>query len=717
MDVYIAEKPSLGRTIAQHLTGSGKSTNNRTHIVGDGWIVTWCFGHLYELQTPSDYNENWAGGWSLDQLPMIPSELIYKPKESAKAQIKVINDLSKKASVLYNCADPDREGEMLVSNVINRTGFTGPVYRVWPDDISPTGLVKVFNKIKPASEYLPLYQAAMSRAQADWLVGMNFTRLFTCIAGKHGGQTVVSLGRVQSVVFSLIYDRCIEIENFRPINHFTGSALFKVNGGEYKGNLILSDSIKSVDGYVLDKSRLDSISLDVQNAPAKISSVNKELKVEKPTLPFSLTKLQIHASKKWGYTAKQVLSACQYLYEDLKALTYPRSECGYLSEGEFQEAPLLMGVISKSVDISNVESEINTSVMPKAFDDSKTEAHTGIIPTLTAPNFDTFSNLSDKDKKSKNIASVDVLKNIYTAASIQYVKQFLPNYEYEQTKVVTAVGSHNFSTTGNIVKQLGWKKLDPVSSKKTEELPALSNGDPATLSKFTIESKKTKPPEYFNDGTLIAAMTNISQFISDPESKRKLKDTAGIGTAATRPDIIEKIKSVGYVYVDKASFKLTQFGRDIQPSFPAYFKTATMTAIWETALEKIADGKVDHNRFNANIVAWTKTNVEELIANPPTMNITINSKYKCPNCDKPLLPKKGKFGNYWACSDRDCRTSFKEFQKGPLFPIEGDGDKCSKCADGTMQTRSTSGTKDKPASVFLGCKNYPECKNSIWPTK
>lgn len=716
MDVYIAEKPSLGRLIAAHLDSSGTSKDNRTHIVGDGWVVTWCFGHLYELIPPGKYKEEWNGSWSLSQLPIIPDELIYEPKESAKAQIKVIHGLCKNATALYNVGDPDREGDALVNNVITRAPFNGPVFRVWPDDLSPTGLIKVFKRIKPIGHYAAITQSALSRSKADWLVGMNFTRLYTCLGNAVGAQGVISLGRVQTVVFALIYERCMEIENFKAISHFGASAKFKTAGGNYEGTFVARPAMLDESGYLTDKSIIERVVREVSSAAGVIKSVNKELVVEKTAIPFSLSKLQVFASKKWGYTSKEVISACQYLYEDLHALSYPRSSCGYLNEGDFPEVPLVVEIVKKTIDIGNFEGSLNYKDMPRCFDDSKTEAHTGIIPTQTLPDYSRFEALSSKDKKSKKIGSVQILKDIYWAASFQYLKQFMPHHEYEHTKIVTDVNQYEFNTTGKVIKVVGWKELEPASKKKMESpLPVITSGESSAVLGVDVASKKTKPPEYFQDGTLIAAMTNIANYISDPEAKKRLKDTAGIGTDATRADMIEKIKSVGYVYLDGSAFKVTQFGRDIFKSFPPYFKTASMTAIWETALDRIATGHLDHNKFNSSIVAWVNTNVAALLESPPEIKITINSKYKCGKCSKPLLSQKGKYGVYWGCSDRACKTTYKEFQKAPLFPIDGDGVKCEKCEDGTMQTRATKGSTDKPAKVFLGCTNFPKCSNSVWP--
>lgn len=719
MDLYIAEKPSLGRKIADHL-GKGdpkQIKKHKSHISGNGWVVTWCFGHLYELAPPGDYRPEWGKAWSLDHLPIIPTELIYKPKESTVNQIKVIKDLASKAERIFHAGDPDREGQLLVDDAINRSGFKGPVFRLWPDDLSPTGLEKAFKKIRPNSEFLPLSQSAASRRSADWIVGMNFTRFYTCLGSKQGHQGVVSLGRVQTVVFSLVHDRCIEIENFKPVHHYGAAANFSAQNGIYKGTLVLPESLLDENGHALDKGKIQQIVDSVAGGQAVVKSVTKELKKEKAAITFSLTKLQVHASKKWGYSAKEVVSACQYLYEDLNALSYPRTECGYLSEGDFSEANAVINTIKKTIDISRIENDINTSKMPRCYDDSKTEAHTGIIPTQSVPDYSRFEALSGREKSSKNIASVDVLKNIYSAASEQFLKQFLPDHEYESTKIITEAQGYNFNTTGRVEVKRGWKVLESDSKdKKSEEtLPEVGNGESVSVHSVEIESKKTKPQEYFNDGTLIAAMANIANFITDPEAKKRLKETDGIGTTATRADIIEKIKNANYVYLDKKSYKVTQLGRDLYKAFPPYFKTASMTAIWESALERIAEGKLDHNKFNANIIGWTQTNIQQLIDNPPEINLTLNSKYKCPKCDKPLLPKKGQFGPYWACADRECKTSFPDFKKAPLFPMDGDGESCPECKKGKMKTRATKPQQGKPSQSFLGCDNFPDCRHAEWP--
>lgn len=723
MDLYIAEKPSLAKTLAEHI-GKGQKTESRNgHIIGPTWIMTWCIGHLYELFDAGDYQSNWGSPWCIDVLPIIPEEFKYHPVERTADQLKIVHNLCTKASRVFHCGDPDREGQFLVDLVINHSSFNGQVFRVWPDDLSPVGLTKVFSKIKPNSDYRAISLSAQCRSNADWLVGINFTRLYTCIAQSKGYQGTISLGRVQTVTYALVYHRCIEIEMFKPIQHYSFEVKFSSPEGIYVGEWIIPDELKDANGYCLDLRIVETIAANVATGTGLIKDVAIERKTESSPLPFSLSQLQTFSSDKWGYSAKQVLNACQYLYEELKCTTYPRTDCSYLSEGDFAESKAIANIVTSTLNIDLAPLSANFTVKPRCYDNSKTTAHTGIIPTTVTPKFNQYDLLSERDKKHKGIGDKSVLENIYSAVAMRFLAQFLPKYEYQQTTVLTSVKGYEFRSKGKLVTALGWKSLlrdDSSKSKDTPQLPHVSRGQQVQVAAANTKELKTSAPEYFTEGTLIAAMANIARFVDDEKIKQKLKDTDGIGTEATRADAIEKIKNIGYIRTEGKKLMLTILGREIFPSIPSFFKTPAMTAIWESALQGIAESRLDHNAFNKNIVSWTETQISRLKDEKPDVQISIDDKYKCQTCSSVLIRKKGKFGDFWPCTNRDCKTSYRDFKRAPLYPLPGDGKPCSECLkaerNGVMTTKIRKEDRDKgiPSKAFLGCSLFPECKNVEW---
>lgn len=723
MDLYIAEKPSLAKTLAEHLANGVNTESKKGYIIGSGWVMTWCIGHLYELFDAADYSKEWAGPWNLESLPIIPSEFKYRPVERTKDQLKIVHDLCVKASRIINAGDPDREGQYLTDLVIKHSSYNGPVFRIWPDDLSTTGLNKAFANIKPNSEFRPLSLSAMCRSQADWLVGINFTRLYTCLAQNKGYQGTLSLGRVQTVAFALVHNRCLEIESFRALSHFGLDVTFSAESGDYVGQWVIPEELLNGDGYLIDRAKAAAVQATVQGAQALVKDISVDEKSQSAPLPFSLSQLQTYSSKKWGYTAKQVLNACQYLYEELKSLTYPRTDCSYLSEGDYNDAKEICKEACRTTGEEVGNLKLSFSVMPRCYNDKKTTAHTAIVPTTCAPDFSRYENLSTKDRKLKGIGDVDVLKNIYKIVAIRFIAQFMSKHQFQSTTVITLSKGYEFKSKGKVIINNGWKDL--LNDKEDDDdnaisLPHLTKGEAVDVRTSAVADKKTKPPEYFTEGTLIAAMANIARFIEDEEIRQKLKETDGIGTEATRADIIERLKKIGYIRIDGKKLIITSMGREVFPSIPSFFKTPAMTAIWERALQRIAESKIDHNAFDKNIVSWTETQVKMLIANPPEMSLAIDDKYKCLECNSAVVRRKGKFGHYWPCTNRECKTTYKDFKMAPLYPLEGDGNPCPECKkngrDGIMQTRTSKENREKglPAKTFLGCNKYPECKHAEW---
>lgn len=726
MDLYIAEKPSLAVTLATHLNGGGRLNRQQGFIQGDNWIMTWCIGHLYELAEPDFYNPEFKR-WSIESLPIIPSPFEYRPSKRTKKQLDVIHSLCKKATRVFNCGDPDREGQLLVDMVIEKSSYKGDVFRVWPNDLSPTGLTKVFNSIKPNSEFHPLSQSARIRSQADWLIGMNFTRLFTCLARRNGMDEVVSLGRVQTATFALIYKRCMEIENFKPVHHYGLTAFFDSEQGRYKGTLVLPENFLDPNGYCLNQSDIESVVNCVAGQEGRIAEVKSDKRSQSSPLPFSLSQLQAHCSSRFGYGAKQVLNVCQYLYETQKVLTYPRTDCSYLSEGDLKLAPTILSKVIPLVEGDVARLPFDTKSKPRCYDDKKTTAHTAIVPTTETPNF----NIDSAELKRIGVRNAEVVKNIYFSVVMRFLAQFLPAHQFYSQTIITNCQGFNFQSKGKKVIINGWKDLysaDDFDDEKDDDeeeqegtLPDLIAGDNVKCAEHKVDSKTTKPPPYFTEGSIIQAMANIARFVENPQIKQILKENDGIGTEATRADIIERLKTIKLISADGKRLKVTLKGRDLYPTFPDFLLSPDLTAAWESKLEQITTGQVSHEKFSEYVKRFTATKINEIKDEPPKMNITVHSRFKCRECSSVMNKRKGKYGHYWQCVKPECGVQHRDYNDSPLYPIEGHGTACPKCfeagrEDGILLTRIAKANPKlkKPETVFLGCNKYPDCDYAQW---
>lgn len=729
MDLYIAEKNTLAETLCTFLSKGKPFKKNRYQYDGPNFVMTSCLGHTMELCDASQYDKKWAGGWTLESLPILPVEMKYKPIERQAERLKEIIRLCNSATRIIHCGDPDREGQYLVDIVIANSNFRGEVFRWWPDDLSATGLEKSFRTIKPNKTYESLGVAAKYRAWADWIVGINYTRLYTLTAKNSGHQETVSIGRVQTPTFSLVHNRCIEIENFKPVQHYGMTTTFKhSNGATYKGTLKLPDDHIDEHKRCLDREKIEAIDKAISGNNGVITSFEETVKSTSAPLPYSLSALQEAAGRKWGYTLKEVLAAAQYLYEELAVLTYPRTDCRYLSEGDFQSSGERIKAISQSIVVSQHLPNISTSRKSRCFNDKKTTAHTAIVPTTTILDLSKYKKLSESDKKKRGITSEELLTNIYEICALRFIQQFLPEHEDYVIDIKTVVNSFVFNSKLKKNKEIGWKAIDlndaakqgaDDESSEIDAKLALKEGDSVKQISNIINDKKTTPPPYFTEGSLAIAMGNIASFVEDPEIKKRLRDTDGIGTEATRTQIVERLKTIGVISTVKGKLISTSIGRSLFPSIPVYFRSPAMTAIWEAALNGIAEGRVDHNAFHKNICAWTEKNITRLKEIPPIIKFANLSKYKCPKCESMVVKSKGKFGDYWRCVGADCKATYQDFKKEPLFPIDGHGSSCKKCniegKPGVMLTKASKPNIKKGvlAKVFLGCSNYPACKNLL----
>lgn len=401
MKLIIAEKPSLGRTIADALGGGRKSSGS---ICGDEWVITWAFGHMYEQAMPDHYlpddvptTQKGSKVWRREDLPIIPQQWTLNPRPDAQRQLDQIARLLDTATEVVHAGDPDREGQLLIDEILVEMGWHGSTQRIWLQDLTKAGILKAFEQIKPNVQFHGLYEAAVCRSRCDWLLGMNVTRAFTLCYQKSGGEGVISVGRVQTPTLNLVVERDRQIENFVPLPYFVVKAQFEHANGIIPAQWIPAEEDSDPDGRCLKRELADAVKTKVTGQPGTITAASRKKKRDSAPLPFSLSALQTVASSRWGYGAQQVLDAAQKLYEEHKLTTYPRTDCGYLSTAQHGEAKPIINAI-RAVNPKLV-ANVDLKRRSKAFNDKKVTAHTGIIPTAKQPDISRLSEVIAKLSK------------------------------------------------------------------------------------------------------------------------------------------------------------------------------------------------------------------------------------------------------------------------------------------------------------------------------
>lgn len=607
--LVIGEKPSVSRELAKVL---GVKNKKNGYIEGNGYIISWCFGHLVGLKFPDEYSENWAAKWSFSQLPMIPNEWQFKISESSKDQFKVLKQLMTNADIteIICATDADREGECIFRYVYNLVKCRKPVKRLWISSLEGSAIRDGFNKLKNSSEYDNLYQAGFCRAKADWLVGMNGSRLFSVRYNAH-----LNTGRVQTPTLAMIVKRDDDIANFVKQKYFT---------------VDLDIGFKAGSARIDIESDADKLVADCNGKTVTVTDVRKEVKsVSAPKL-FDLTSLQREANKKFGYTAQQTLDYMQSLYEK-KLVTYPRTDSQYLSDDMEQTAYSLIPAISEHFEFGRVGNPNLKAVI----NNSKVTGHHAIIPTESGVKCD-ISSLSTGEQ---NILKLVALRLLCASDSA---------YKYGSVKIKLLCENTEFSVTGRTVLESGWKALDSKigESEKSDEksLPNLENG-----MTFTAKASKsehfTSPPKAYTEDTLLSAMEHAGAEDFDENAEKK-----GLGTPATRANTIENLVKHGYIERDGKKIISTGKGRNLIKVMPDEVKSAQLTADWENKLLEVEHGNLSADSFMNEINNFVTGLVSKYGAVDNSVSFGENqaSIGNCPKCGNAVI--KGKYG--WYCSSR-----------------------------------------------------------------
>ena len=638
--LVIAEKPSVGRDIARVLH-CNKKTN--TYIEGKDYIVTWALGHLVTLADPEQYDEQYKT-WNMDTLPMLPEHWKLVVIKQTGRQFHAVKELifRKDVSDIIIATDAGREGELVARWILDKAGNQKPLKRLWISSVTDKAIREGFQNLRPGKSYEPLYRAAVARAQSDWVVGINATRALTC---KYNAQ--LSCGRVQTPTLAMIAAREEEIRTFKPVPYYGLKAA--VGGITFTWTDARSGSSRS-----FDKDRIQAIKQ--ASAPSLlVTDVRKKLKKTFAPALYDLTALQREANQKFGFSAKQTLNIMQRLYENHKVLTYPRTDSRYLTTDivptlKERLKACAVGPYSKIAGrLSMQKLQANKSFV----NDSKVSDHHAIIPT---EQFVQLDHMSNEERK------------IYDLVVRRFLAVLSHACEYEETSISGTIGEERFSAKGNFIKSAGWREVYESGYTDGEDedeeqttfsqisLPDVQKGETLPVTALTITEGKTKPPACFTEGTLIAAMENPVKYLKhkDKDVVKTLGETGGLGTVATRADIIEKLFNSFLMEKKGNEIHITSKGKQLLSLVPSDLKSPELTASWEMRLQAIAKGKESDKAFMKEIEHYTKALIQEIKSADGTFRHDNMTRTKCPECGKFMLEVNGKHGKMLVCQDREC---------------------------------------------------------------
>jgi len=631
--VVLAEKPSVARDIARVL-GCHKKGNG--FLEGTGYIVTWALGHLVTHADPEQYDNSYKE-WKLEDLPILPQPFKLVPIKQTMKQFNAVKAILNRPDVkeVIIATDAGREGELVARWILEKAKSRKPVKRLWISSVTDQAIQKGFRELKDGKAYEHLYEAAVARAEADWVVGINATRALTV---KYNAQ--LSTGRVQTPTLAMIAEREKQIRDFQSKPFYGLQALTKeaTYTWAFGANKQTSNFNKDQVEQVLQK--LDKAT------EGKINSILTTPKKQSAPPLFDLTELQKEGHRIFGWSAKETLSTLQALYERHKIVTYPRTDSKHLSSD--MKSTLKERV--KAVDLQPYRAATNailrsSQVVPQkgVIDDARVSDHHAIIPTEETP---VLQNLSDKERK------------LYDLIVKRFLAVFLPPYAYDQTVITLEVLGETFTAKGKTVRDEGWKKV--YSQDKDDDmestLPPVNKGDKIALRAITMTQGETKPPARFNEGTLLAAMENPSSFMAG-ESKDILQtavETGGLGTVATRADIIEKLFNSFVIEKKGKDIFTTSKGRQLLELVPEDLKSPSLTGEWEQRLTKIAKGSMKKEQFMKDMVLFSKKVVTQIKQSDQKFKHDNVTGKTCPTCGKNLLEVNGKRGKMLVCQDREC---------------------------------------------------------------
>ncbi|WP_418791938.1 DNA topoisomerase III [Phosphitispora sp. TUW77] len=633
--LVLTEKPSVGREIARVL---GCHTKGKGYLEGPKYVVTWALGHLVTLAEPEDYDKKYKT-WRLEDLPMMPRQMKLKTIRQTSQQFGAVKNLMKRGDLgeLIIATDAGREGELVARWIMEYAGWKKPFHRLWISSQTDSAIKAGFARLRPGKEYDNLYASAVCRAEADWLIGLNVTRALTT---KFNAQ--LTAGRVQTPTVAMIVNREEEIKKFVPKDFWTLRADF----GDYFGDW--RDA--SGQGRIFDFSSAEALLKKIKGAIGKITDLKVEQKAEPPSLLYDLTELQRDANRRYGFPAQKTLSVLQGLYERHKLVTYPRTDSRYLSK---DIVPTLKDrlnsiAIGEYADYTRPLLGKPLTITKRIVDDSKVSDHHAIIPTEEP------ARLSALDADERKLYDLIVKK---------FIAAFYPPFKYERVTVVTVVEGESFYSRGKVVKEQGWKAVygrgtDQEGEEKDDALPeqvlhSQKKGAVKQVKDCKTMKSQTKPPARYSEATLLSAMESPGKFVEDEELREALKQS-GLGTPATRAEIIEKIINTDYVERRGKELVPTSKGIQLIGLVSEDLRSPELTAKWEQSLSEMARGRESKTKFMTGIREYTVKLVKEIATSGAQFKADNISRVKCPDCGKYLITIKGKKGKTLVCPDREC---------------------------------------------------------------
>ncbi|MEB7813886.1 DNA topoisomerase III [Staphylococcus xylosus] len=625
--LIIAEKPSVGRDIANTLNINEKRNG---YFENNQYIVTWALGHLVTNATPEQYDKNYKE-WRLNDLPIIPNKMKTVVISKTRKQFSTVQSLinNKNVKDIIIATDAGREGELVARLILDKSHNKKPIKRLWISSVTQKAIRDGFSKLQDGRKFNNLYYAALARSEADWIVGINATRALTT---KYDAQ--LSLGRVQTPTIQLVQMRQNEIKQFEPKTYYTMS----IDAGGLTFQCTKPQSHE-------DKSVFESIEDKIKDCTAQIETINKSHKKAYPQQLYSLTDLQQDAYKRFHLGPKETLNTLQTLYERHKLVTYPRTDSNYLTDDMVDTLKdRLQAIMATSLkDLAKRQMSQSFSAKQKFVNNGKVSDHHAIIPTEVRPD---MSQLSQRESK------------IYMMIAQRYLENLMSPHEYEAVSIELNINGYAFTFKDKVTTKLGFKEIFEDKDKVNDQMEQLQKGAKLNISKVQINQHETTPPPYFNEGTLLKAMESPQKFfnLTDKKHNQTLKETGGIGTVATRADIIDKLFNMNAIESRDGKIKITSKGKQILELAPQKLTSPLLTAEWEGKLTLIEQGKYDASKFITEMKSFTNDVVSEIKESDQNYKHDNLTTTECPTCGKFMIKVKTKNGQMLVCQDPQCKT-------------------------------------------------------------
>jgi DNA topoisomerase III len=678
--LVVAEKPSVGRDLAGALPGAFSQTEDKTALVGKDYVVTWAVGHLVGLAEPDAYDDK-LKKWRFADLPIVPDKFKLVPNdERAKKQLRAVHKLIKDPEVdlIVNACDAGREGELIFAYLYETSGEKKPVERLWLNSMTKKAIEEAFGHLRPGGEMHLLEDAARSRSEADWLVGMNATRAAS-IRLRSAFDGAVSLGRVQTPTLALVARREVEIRAFKPEPYWLVEALFAASGDR-------SYSGRYLGGKRIAKEEADEIVEACSGKRGEITKLEKKEERERPQLLYDLTSLQRHANTLHGFSARRTLAAAQKLYEERKALTYPRTSSRFLPGDMIAEIKPTADFVGRNREYSKAASyvtRLEKLPLGRVVNDKKVTDHHAIIPTRSEHD---LGKMGDDELK------------IYDLVAKRFLSVFHPEAVYERTRIETTVEERVFRTSGRVLLQAGWKEVYGELGRDSEgseddsggdqTLPVVQQGEEVETRSVETLEKETQPPRRFTEASLLGAMETAGKDISDADLREAMKDS-GIGTPATRASIIERLIQVGYIDREGRALHATEKGIQVISLLGNHpLTSAELTGDWEHRLGLIEQGSDTRKAFMSDIVKFTADTVQEL-DKLKEVKIERANLGPCPVCGRDVIENRKGY-SCWSKDDPGCGFVIWKKKAGKILPVS------------VVKELMATGKTEKPVTGFKG---------------